>query len=168
MVRGPHQRLTASERESILQTIRQTGTLQSAYDLPTMTRWAIRTERDVDPDFNRLIIEAIDAGKQAIGDEALENIRQCASGHVAMSKSQLTANLALANAYAPGFKGVRHSESKIQHDIRVITSVPRPQYQVPAPEQVIIDVVAREIEDDEKTDKSETAAPAKKTARNTK
>lgn len=150
----------------MLGTIRLNGTLKSAEVLPGLTEWAIRQERDVDPEFNKLVLESIELGKFVLGDNALDAIRQCAAGEVQMSKSQLTANLALANAYAGGFKGVRHSESKVQHDVRVITSVPRPQYQVPAPERIAIDVVAREIADDEETDKSEATAPAKKAPRN--
>jgi hypothetical protein len=45
-------------------------------------------------------------------------------------RNRLTAAIALANAYEPGFRGTTNVQGKIEHDVKVISAVPRPKYTV--------------------------------------
>lgn len=118
--------LTPQQRIQAIEIIRKYGTIKSAEE--ALGRAAIENERKASAIFNKHIFEALGEGKNIIGDNAVDQIRQCADGNVKMGKTQLTANIALANAYAPGFKGTTRTEGRIEHDIRIITAVPRPKY----------------------------------------
>jgi len=45
-------------------------------------------------------------------------------------RNRLTAAIALANAYELGFRGQTQVGGKIEHDVRVISAVPRPNYEI--------------------------------------
>jgi len=45
-------------------------------------------------------------------------------------RNKLTAAIALSNAFIPGFRGATTVQGKIDHDVRVISAVPRPNYEV--------------------------------------
>ena len=45
-------------------------------------------------------------------------------------RNRLTAAMALANAYEPGFRGTTQVQGRIEHDVKVISAVPRPKYKI--------------------------------------
>lgn len=70
------------------------------------------------------------------------------AGHVIMKtdRNRLTAAIALANAYEPGFRGQTIVQGRIDHDVRVITAVPRPKYdEIEAPKIKVLDKGIEEI-----------------------
>ena len=61
------------------------------------------------------------------------------SVEVKTDRNKLTAAIALANAFIPGFRGATTVQGRIDHDVRVITAVPRPNYQIIEPEKKLLD-----------------------------
>jgi len=52
-------------------------------------------------------------------------------------RNRLTAAMALANAYEPGFRGTTNVQGRIDHNVRVITAVPRPKYIENKPQKLL-------------------------------
>ena len=119
--------LTAKQTNSILAGIKEHGTLRAGYEAAGISEYAFMHERNRSAIFRRRVAEALKEGKERLGDIAVENIKGCAVGEVPMGKTQLTANIALANAYAAGFKTQR-VEQHISAELTVSTAVPRPKY----------------------------------------
>lgn len=120
--------MTDAQKRSFLTKLAEIGTKKAACAEVGITPWMVRSEERRSLVFRRKVEEAKAEGVKHIADQALENIRAIAFGEVKGDKAMLTANLALANAFEIGFKGVQRTESKVTHNLRVLTSIPRPNY----------------------------------------
>lgn len=116
-------------KEACIEALRVHGTMQYAAKISGVTVRTLNKEMLRSEVFKRRVLEARAEGKQNIADQAIEMIKLYASGKVLKTdRNVLTANIALANAYEPGFRGTTNVQGKIEHDVRVITAVPRPKY----------------------------------------
>lgn len=125
-------KLTADQKEKIISAIEEEATLLAGARAAGVEVWDIKEEMKRSAIFRKRVKEAREEGKLNLADRAIANINKYASGQVLKTdRNVLTANIALANAYEPGFKGTSKVEGKIEHDVRVITAVPRPNYDEP-------------------------------------
>ena len=116
-------------KEAAIEALREYGTMNYAAKISGVTVRTLNKEMLRSEVFKRRVLEARNEGKQNIADKAIEMIKLYASGTLAKTdRNVLTANIALANAYEPGFRGTTNVQGKIEHDVRVITAVPRPNY----------------------------------------
>ena len=121
--------MTDAEKRAFLVRLAELGTKKSAALAVGVTPYMVKAEERRSEIFKRRVAEAKGEGVRHIADQALENIRAIAFGEIKADKTVLTANLALANAYESGFKGVQRTEGHVDHNIRVISSIPRPNYE---------------------------------------
>ncbi|MDD5551514.1 MAG: hypothetical protein PHS34_09660 [Candidatus Omnitrophica bacterium] len=117
------------------------GTLKAGAKVANVGIEAVKQEMKKHAVFRKRVQEALKEGRENITDEALDKIREYVMNPPAKTdRNQLTAAIALANAYLPGFKGTSKVEGRIEHDVRVISAVPRPNYdQIEAPKKITIE-----------------------------
>ena len=124
-------RLNHGQKETILETIREQGTLKSGAKVANISVDELKEERRKSAIFRKRLSEALSEGKQNLADRAIEKLQEYAFNPPEKTdRNVLTAAIALANAYEPGFRGTSKVEGRIEHDVRVITAVPRPNYQI--------------------------------------
>jgi hypothetical protein len=130
-------KLNHETKELCLEDLKLNGTLQHASKVCGVAVRTLNEEMKRSEVFRRRVNEARLEGRVQVADRAVEMIKQIASGTMAKTdRNVLTANIALANAYEPGFRGVTVVQGKVDHNVRVITAVPRPKYQIEAPKQI--------------------------------
>lgn len=116
------------EKETAIECIKVNGTLKSGALAAGVSTYLLKQEITRSPIFARRIAEAKTNGMEEVGETAVKNIKWIASVENKDIRSRLTANLALANWAVPGFRGESKISGRIEHDIRVVSSVPRPIY----------------------------------------
>lgn len=122
-------RITHEQKEKIVNAVWLNGTYESAAEVSGTTLEVIHGEMKKSPLFRKRIRKAFEESKGMLIDEARALVRDYMRGkHVKTDRNRLTAAIALLNAYEPGFKGATKVEGRIEHDVRVITAVPRPKY----------------------------------------
>jgi hypothetical protein len=119
-------------KEAIIEALREHGTLPYAARVCGMTVKQINDEMKRSVIFKQRVQEARLEGKTNLADKSIELIKSYAYGENTekTDRNRLTAAIALANAYEPGFRGSTTVQGKIEHDVRVITAVPRPKYEI--------------------------------------
>ncbi len=134
-------KISSDEKEAAIEALREHGTMQYASKICGVTVRTLNEEMRRSEVFKRRVLEAREEGKRVIADKAIEMIKLYASGDVLKTdRNVLTANIALANAYEPGFRGQTVVQGRIEHDVRVITAVPRPKYdEIEAPKIKVLD-----------------------------
>ncbi len=134
-------KLSNEQKEQILQTLKIFGTLKQTAKIVGVGVEDIKVEMKKHAVFRKRVNESLKEGRENITDEALDKIREYVMNPPAKTdRNQLTAAIALANAYLPGFKGTSKVEGKIEHDIKVITGVPRPNYLTDDKKETIIKI----------------------------
>lgn len=129
-------RISHEAKELALEAIEIEGTMKSGAHAADVGIKTLYNEMNRSAIFKRRLLEAREKGKRNVADKAVEMIKLIASGTMEKTdRNVLTANIALANAYEPGFRGITQIQGKIDHDVRVITAVPRPKYNELPPEQ---------------------------------
>ena len=128
-------------KETCIAALREHGTMQYASKICGVSVRTLNEEMRRSEVFKRRVLEARAEGKTNIADKAIELIKAYAYGENTekTDRNRLTAAIALANAYEPGFRGQTIVQGKISHDVRVITAVPRPKYQIIEPEKKLLD-----------------------------
>ena len=131
--------MNSESKELVLNALKTYGTLKATAFFTKVSISDIKEEMKKHAVFRKRVNEALKEGRENITDEALDKIREFVMNPpVKTDRNQLTAAIALANAYLPGFKGTSKVEGHIEHDIKVITGVPRPNYtQIEAPKPEI-------------------------------
>lgn len=140
-------RLSHAQKEQILEALRRDGTLKAGAVAAGVEVKAIMAEMKTSLIFQRRIAEARDEGRQSISDTAIQLMRDYLDGkYEKTDRNRLTAAIALANAFLPGFRGSTRVEGKIEHNVRVLTAVPRPKYdELPAPAPLPIESKSHKI-----------------------
>ena len=116
-------------KETAIEVVKAKGTLKSGAAAAGVTYQTIWNEMKRSPIFARRMQDAQSEGKSAVGDKAVEAIKEIASeNNIKDIRSRLTANLALANWAVPGFRGETRVSGRIEHNIQVRTAIPRPRY----------------------------------------
>ena len=124
-------RITEEQKEVAISAVKEQGTMLAGAAAAGIIVRTLNNEMNRSAIFKRRILEAREEGYRNIADRAIEMIKLYASGEVAKTdRNVLTANIALANWAQPGFRGQTVVQGRIEHDVRVITAVPRPKYEV--------------------------------------
>ncbi len=129
-------------KETCLEALRDLGTMQAASKICGVSVRTLNEEMRRSEVFKRRVLEARAEGKVNIADKAIELIKSYAYGEYdkkETDRNRLTAAIALANAYEPGFRGQTIVQGRIEHDVRVITAVPRPKYEITESEKKLLD-----------------------------
>ena len=134
-------RINADQKETAIETIRVHGTMKAGAEAAGVSVRTLNEEMRRSAIFKRRILEAREEGKRNVADNAIDRIKEYAfSPPVKTDRNVLTAAIALANAYEPGFRGTTNVQGKIEHDVRVISAVPRPKYnEIEKPKIEILD-----------------------------
>jgi len=133
-------RLTHDQKEQALAGMRLLGTKKAGALAANIPIEKLNEEIKKSAVFKKRANEALTLGKSNLADNALEVISTYALNPPPKTdRNQLTAAIALANAFIPGFRGATTVQGKIDHDVRVITAVPRPNYQIIEPEKKLLD-----------------------------
>ncbi len=122
------QKITHDQKETAIEALREHGTMQYAAKISGVAIRTLNLEMTRSAVFKRRVLEAREEGKLNRGDKSIQFISDVAEGKVEVKMPQLTANLAIANWAVPGFRGESKVSGRIEHDVRVITAVPRPKY----------------------------------------
>jgi len=132
-------KITHSQKESIIKDVWINGTLEAA-TTKDITIETIHEEMKKSAIFKRRIRNALEEAKGMLIDEARALVRDYMRGakYMKTDRNRLTAAIALLNAYEPGFKGTTTISGKVDHNIRVITGVPRPTYKELPPPKITI------------------------------
>ena len=125
-------RLTKQQKESVIKHLQEVGVLMVAAKRAGITKAELQAEMKKSAIFRKRVNEAKSEGKTNIADNALAVLMQYAYGDPGgkTDRNKLTAAIALANASEPGFRGTTTVQGKIDHHIRVLSAVPRPNYEV--------------------------------------
>jgi len=122
-------RLTHDQKEQSLAGMRLLGTKKAGALAAQIPIEKLNDEIKKSAVFKKRANEALSIGKSSLADNALDVITTYALNPPPKTdRNQLTAAIALANAFIPGFRGATTVQGKIDHDVRVITAVPRPNY----------------------------------------
>ena len=134
-------------KEEVIEALKFHGTKQYASKICNVSVKTITAEMNRSEVFKRRVIEAMVEGKSNIADRAIELIKSYAFGENTekTDRNRLTAAMALANAYEPGFRGTTQVQGRIEHDVKVISAVPRPKYQITEPEKKKLDKPKEEV-----------------------
>ncbi len=120
--------MSHDQKEVSIEFVRAKGTLKAGAEAAGITYQTLRNEIKRSPLFEKRIREAQIDGTGEIGETAVDNIKFIASEDNKDIRSRLTANIALANWTVPGFRGESKRRIDIEHNIRVTSAVPRPNY----------------------------------------
>lgn len=148
-------KITHDEKETAIAALREHGTMQYASKVSGISIRTLNLEMTRSLVFKRRVLEARAEGYTKIADDARQLVIDYMSGNLAekcpachgetltpkcklcegkgiiltkTDRNRLTAAIALLNAYEPGFRGVTTIQGRVDHDVRVITAVPRPKY----------------------------------------
>ena len=121
--------ITSKQKEIAIEGIREFGTLKAGAKVAGMDVKTLRAERKRSAVLDRRIKDALEEGHNNLADNAIQLIIDYANGvYEKTDRNRLTAAIALANWAQPGFRGTTTVQGKVDHNVRVITGVPRPDY----------------------------------------
>ena len=130
-------KISHDQKEQILAGMRLLGTKKAGALAAGLTVDKLNAEIKKSAVFRKRVNEALAFGKSSLADNALEVITNYALNPPPKTdRNQLTAAIALANAFIPGFRGATTVHRRIDHDVRIITAVPRPNYQIEEPKRL--------------------------------
>ena len=175
-------KISHDEKETVIAALREHGTMQYASKICGVSIRTLNEEMRRSEVFKRRVLEARAIGYNKIADDARQLVIDYMSGNLAekcpachaeeqtpkcklcdgkgiiltkTDRNRLTAAIALLNAYEPGFRGVTTITGRVDHDIRVITAVPRPNYDaIEAPKVKILPKPQKQLQKS-----SENASP---------
>jgi hypothetical protein len=117
------------QKDKALEAIRTHGTMKAGAAAAGVSVRTLNQEMLKSNLFKRRVLDAREEGKRNIADQAIDVIKGYAfDTPLKTDRNKLTAAIALANAFMPGFRGATQIQGHIEHDVRVITAIPRPDY----------------------------------------
>jgi len=138
--------VTHNQKEAAIEAIRELGTLKAGAKVAGIDVKTLRAERKRSKIFDNRINDALNEGRERMGDESIQFIKDVRDGvYEKTDRNRLTAAIALANWIVTGFRGTTQVQGKIDHDVRVLTAVPRPKYIEEKKPKLIEDVIEGEI-----------------------
>uniref|UniRef100_A0A6M3JLU8 Terminase n=1 Tax=viral metagenome TaxID=1070528 RepID=A0A6M3JLU8_9ZZZZ len=138
--------MTNTQKEAAIEAIQEHGTLKSGAAAAGIDVKTLRAERKRSKIFDNRINDALNEGRERMGDESIQFIKDVRDGvYEKTDRNRLTAAIALANWIVTGFRGTTQVQGKIDHDVRVLTAVPRPKYIEEKKPKLIEDVIEGEI-----------------------
>ncbi len=134
-------KITDTQKRDFIVKLSELGTRTRAIKaVEGLTEWMVRGEEKRSVVFRKRIELAKEQARLWMGDKALTALADAADGLDKINKTQLTAALAIANAYEKGFAQKRIVEEKREVNVTVHTAIPRPKYRQP-----IIEAQIREL-----------------------
>ena len=122
-------KITHDQKETAIATIREKGTIRAGAEVAGISVRTLNEEMKRSEVFKRRVKEARTEGYSRLADEARQLVIDYMAGkYEKTDRNRLTAAIALLNAYEPGFRGTTTIQGKVEHELRVITGVPRPKY----------------------------------------
>jgi hypothetical protein len=122
-------RLTKEQKDKIILSIRERGVKRDGCESVGITIHQLNDEIKLHKVFRKEVNEAVKEGRQNLADRGQQYLADVIDGKIAKSdKNAVTAAIAFNNAYTDGFKGKTTVQGNINHDVRVISAVPRPKY----------------------------------------
>lgn len=121
-------RITPDKKRAAIEAIREQGTIKAGAEAADVLLKTMRNEMRRSIVFKRRVDEALQESRQNIVDEAKRVALAIMRGEIKATHGQMVASLAFLNAYEPGFRATTKIEGKLEHEIRVITAIPRPKY----------------------------------------
>ena len=145
-----------AQKQLILEAIRQRGIRRDGADAAGITVAELNLEIKRSKIFRQQVKEAAAEGNVNLSDKGKLLLANYIEGLVEKTdRNALTAAIASLNAYEPGFKGTTTVQGRIEHDVRVITAVPRPKYtEVETPKVKVLES-GPTVEDQKKFDEAE-------------
>jgi len=138
--------VTHNQKEAAIEAIRELGTLKAGAKVAGIDVKTLRAERKRSKIFDNRINDALNEGRERMGDESIQFIKDVRDGvYEKTDRNRLTAAIALANWIVTGFRGTTQVQGKIDHELRVLTAVPRPKYVEDRKPKLIEDVIEGEI-----------------------
>ena len=124
-------RINADQKETAIEAIRIHGIMKAGAEAAGVSVRTLNEEMRRSAIFKKRVLEAREEGKRNVADNAIERIKEYAFNPPAKTdRNVLTAAIVLANAYEPGFRGTTTVQGRIDHGVRIITAVPRPNYEL--------------------------------------
>ena len=121
-------KITHENKEAVIEVLKTVGTKIAAAEIVGISVRVINLECQRSEIYNKRVEEARNEGRAHLGETSVEMIKLIASGKLPKTdRNVLTANIVLANAYSPGFKGVTTIQGKVDHSLTVKTGIPRPK-----------------------------------------
>lgn len=122
-------RITHAQKEAAILAIKYEGTMKAGAKAAGVDVSTLNNEMRRSAMFRKRVLQAREEGHRTVADDAIDRIRQYAFNPPEKTdRNVLTAAIALANAFEPGFRGATRVEGRIEHDVRVRTAIPRPNY----------------------------------------
>lgn len=118
-------KLKKEQKELAIEAYAETGTLKDVAYILGISKQDLIKEMNRSDVFKKRMAEAGKIGRLNAGDDALSDIIN--ADKLELTKTALTAKIALANAYAPDFKA-RPVFQPTKQTFNVITGIPRPKY----------------------------------------
>jgi len=133
-------RITHDQKEAALEARRQKGTMVAAAEAAGVSVRTLNNEMRRSAVFKKRMQEAAQEGHTNVADIGKQYLIDVVTGKIEKTdRNRVTAATILLNAYEPGFRGTTQVQGRIDHDVRVITAVPRPNYQIIEPEKKLLD-----------------------------
>ncbi len=124
-------KLSSEDKAKIILAIRERGVKRDGCKAVKISIHELNDEIKLHKNFAKEVKEAVLEGNQNLADKGKEYIADVIDQKFAKTdRNAITGAIAALNAYEPGFKGTSKVEGRIEHDVRVITGVPRPNYQI--------------------------------------
>ena len=124
-------KITPELKQKAIKVYEETGLLTKVAEAIGVHVSTLRDEMKRSAVFRKKMVAAKEIGALVVGDKALQGIQDYADGKLSSGKSdrnQLTALIALANAYIPGFRGRTAVDHKVDGEIKITHRLPRPNY----------------------------------------
>ena len=126
-------KITHDQKETALEILRARGTMKKAAEIVGVDVKTLNNEMNRSAVFKKRVHEAREEGVSTLGDRAVAGIEELAFPvditTVRDIRAVLTARIALANAFVPGFRGSTTIQGKVEHIFpQVKTAIPRPNY----------------------------------------
>jgi len=122
-------KLTSEQKAQIILAIRERGVKRDGCLAVGITIHQLNDEIKLHKNFAKDVREAIAEGNQNLADKGKEYIADVIGGKILKTdRNAVTGAIAALNAYEPGFKGTSKVDIHAEHNVRVISAVPRPDY----------------------------------------
>lgn len=123
------QKITHDQKETALAAIREKGTMKAGAEAACISIRTLNEEMKRSAIFKKRLLEARAEGYNRLADNARQLVIDYMMGNYEKTdRNRLTAAIALLNAYEPGFRGTTTIQGKVEHEMRIITAVPRPKF----------------------------------------
>jgi hypothetical protein len=132
--------LNSEQKDAILLSIRERGVKRDGCAKVGITIHELNDEIKLHKNFAKDVREAVAEGNQNLADKGKQYLADVIDGKIVKTdRNAVTSAISTLNAYEPGFKGTSRVEGRVDHSVRVISAVPRPNYEITVSEPKKLD-----------------------------